>query len=243
MSKLAGDHVQVLVDGYELTGDSNNISISDQRKMLDVTAFADAVHKFIPGKRQASLDHSGYMNAASAGSHPVLKGVDVDGVVSVLVGDNTTPAEGDIAYSLSVRQGKYSPQPAVGAFIPFSAMFATKGELGSWGVALAVPVTFTNSANGGSVDNGAATSNGGAAFLHILQAAASDTYAIIVEGSTTGSFGGEETTLATFTLDASSLGSERAAISGTIPRYTRWKATRTGSAGDTVELAVNLVRF
>lgn len=243
MAKLAGDHVQVLVDGYELTGDSNNIGISDQRNMLDVTAFGDAVHNFVPGKRQVNMDHSGYMNAASASSHPVLKGIDIDGIVSVLVGDNTDPAEGDIAYSLSVLQGKYSPQPAVGAFIPFSAMFANKGKLGGWGVALAVPVTFTNTANGGAVDNGGATSNGGAAFLHILQAAASDTYSIVVEGSTTGSFGGEETTVATFTLDASALGSERIAINGTIPRYTRWKATRTGSAGDTVEIAVNLVRF
>ncbi len=49
MAKLAGDHVQVLVDGYELTGDSNKITVSDVRDMYDVTAFADAVHRFIAG--------------------------------------------------------------------------------------------------------------------------------------------------------------------------------------------------
>ena len=76
-----------------------------------------------------------------------------------------------------------------------------------------------------------------------MTAATTDRYTIVVEGSATGAFGGEQTTLATFTLDASALGSERMAISGSIPQYVRYKATRSGSAGDTVQLAVGLVRF
>jgi hypothetical protein len=140
-------------------------------------------------------------------------------------------------------QGNYDSMPAREKAVPFGALFANRGDEGGWGVALAVPVEFTNSTNGSSVDNGAATSNGGATFLHLLTAAASDTYTITVEGSTTGAFGGEEATLATFTLDGSVLGSERIDINGTIPRYTRWKAVRSGSAGDTVQAAVNLVRF
>jgi hypothetical protein len=110
-------------------------------------------------------------------------------------------------------------------------------------VALAVPVTFTDSGNGAAVDGGAASSDGGAAFLHLLQAAASDTYTIIVEGADDSGFTTNVVTLATFSLDASALGSERVGISGTISRYTRWKATRSGSAGDTVAMAVNLIRF
>lgn len=79
--------------------------------------------------------------------------------------------------------------------------------------------------------------------MQILEAAATDTYTIIVEGSTTGAFSGEETTVATFTLDGSQIGSERVAITGTIPRYLRYKATRSGSAGDNLRLAVSAVRF
>jgi len=127
--------------------------------------------------------------------------------------------------------------------VPFNADLLNAGSLGGWGAALAVPVTFTNSTNGSAVNEGAASPNGGAAFLHILQAAASDTYTITVEGSTTGAFGGEQTTLATFTLNASALGSERKGIAVSIPQYTRWKAVRTGSAGNTVKIAVSLVRF
>ena len=242
MTKLAGDHVQALVDGYELTGDGNRITFNDAYDTYDVTAFSDPAHRFIRGKRKASLEHSGYMNADAARSHPVLKGAALEGVISVLLGQNADPAVGDPAYSLAGLQGQYKTMPKLGEFIPFNARFANRGTLGGWGVALAVPTTFTNDSNGSSVDNGAASSNGGAAYLHILQAAASDTYTITVEGSSTGAFSGEESTLATFTLDASSIGSERQAISGSIPRYTRWKAVRTGSAGDTVEIAINLVR-
>jgi hypothetical protein len=101
-------------------------------------------------------------------------------------------------------------------------------------------VSFTNTSTGTAVDNGASSPNGGAAFLHVLQAAASDTYTIIVEHSTDNSVWA---TLATFTLNASQINSERKAVSATINRYTRYKATRSGSAGNTVKIAVSLVRF
>lgn len=245
MTKLAGDNVRVLVAGYELTGDSNRVVVNDQRDMYDVTSFASEVHKFIGGKRNANLDHSGYLNAVAAASHPVLKGATVNGVVSVLLGQNADPTVGDPVYSLPVRQGRYASSVAVGNYIPFAALFANKGELGGWGVSLAPPTTFTDSTNGTAVDNGAATNAGGAAFLHVLEAAASDAYTLTLEGSDTGAFGGEESVLGTFTADASALTSERLVIPSTttIPRYVRWKAVRTGSAGDSVTIAVSLIRF
>jgi hypothetical protein len=243
MAKLAGDHVQVLVGAYELTGDSNKLTFDDSYTTLEQTTFGDGVMNYILGQRKMSVAHSGFMNADSARSHPVLNGVAVNGAVSVLVGQNADPAVGDPMFSLLTLQEKYQATPEVGQVIPFNANFPNGGDIGGWGVALAVPTTFTNDANGSAVDNGASSANGGAGFLHILQKADSDTYSIIIEGSATGSFGGEETTLATFTADASALTSERVSISGTIPQYVRWKATRTGSAGDTVEIAVSLIRF
>ena len=243
MAQLAGDHVQVLVGGYELTGDHNRITIDDAYKTLDATAFSDAVHKFIRGQRQMKLAHRGYVNAAAGRSHPVLKGVSVDGVVSVLVGQNADPAAGDPVYNLLTRQEQYKTLPEINQVIPFDAAFANRGDRSGWGVILGPPTSFTNTSNGNSVDGGAASSNGGAAFLHVLQAAASDTYTIVVEGADDSGFTTNVVTLGTFTLDASGIGSERLALAGTISRYVRWKATRTGTAGDTVRIAVALIRF
>lgn len=239
---LSGDHLQVLVGGYELTGDYNRILINDRRDLYDVTAFNDAGHYFVPGKRNIGMDHFGFLNNAAARSHPVLKGININGVLSVLLGQNAAPAVGDPVYSLTMRQSTYGSVPEVGKQVPFSARFNNKGEKSGWGVALTPPVSFTNTTTGSGVDNGASSANGGAAFLHVLQAAASDTYTIIVEHATQSNFS-DAATLATFTLNASQLGSERIAIAGTINRYTRFKATRTGAAGNTVKIAVALVRF
>lgn len=240
---LSGDHVRVMVGGFELTGDHNRIHIDDAYEMLAVTTFGDAVKKFIPGQRQARMQHTGYMNATVGRSHPVLSGLTINGAVSVCIGQNTAPAAGDPVFSLLTEQGRYRVQPQISQVIPFNADFANRGVTCGWGRALALTASFTNTANGSSLDNGAATTAGGAAVLHLLTAAATDRYSMLVQGSTTGAFGGEETTVATFTLNAAALGSELSAITGTIPRYTRWRAVRTsGAAGNTVQIAVNLIR-
>jgi hypothetical protein len=244
-TKLAGDHVRVLIDGYELTGDSNWVHISDTYDMHDVTAFGHAAHNFLPGQYKSVLEHSGYLNPLAGGSHPALKDQAIDnGAISVYLGQNAAPVVGDPVYTLRALQGKYQSQVEPGKIVPFAAAFASSGSHGGmWGVALAVGTTFTNTANGTTVDNGAATTKGAVAALHILQAAATDTYVITLEGSTTGAFAGEQTTLTTFSLNASTLGGDRRHISGTIPRYTRWRAVRTGSANNTVRIAVNLARL
>jgi hypothetical protein len=131
----------------------------------------------------------------------------------------------------------------VGKVIPFNAKFANKEDRGGWGAALAVPTTITNTTSGSAVDNGAATVRGGAAFLHILQASLTDTYSIIVEGATNSGFSAGVVTLATFTLNALALSAQRIGITGNIPQFTRYRATRTGAAGNPVRLAVGLVRF
>jgi hypothetical protein len=243
MAKLSGEYVRILVGGYDLTGDSNQIAITDARDMYDVTTFGAGVRSFIGGQRSGMIEHAGYLNAATAHSHLVLNGMAVEGLVSVLLGQNADPVVGDPVYSLFARQGRYATAPAVGTFIPFAARFANRGLLGGWGVLLTPPVDFTNSVVGTTVDNVAASPKGGVAHLHVLTAAATDRYTFVVKGATDSSFTQNVETLGTFTLDGSTLGSERIAISGSIPAYTRWEATRTGSAGDTVRAAVSLVRF
>lgn len=242
---LAGDHVQVLVGGYELTGDSNRVSISDSYDTHDVTTFGSAVHKFLLGQRKASVEHTGFMEVAAGRSHPVLRGADVQGVFSLYMGQNAAPVSSDPVYVLDSVQGKYSAKAETSQVIPFAATFNVRdGSGGGWGVALTPPVTMTNSTTGGAVDGGATTNAGGLTFLHILQAAASDRYTITVESADDAGFTVNLNTLATFSLNAAAIGSERIAVTLPIRRYTRYKAQRTtGSAGNQIKIAVSLVRF
>ena len=242
MPKLAGDHVQVLVDGYELTGDSNRVSIDEARDLFDITAFGDEVRKFSPGQRMMALQHAGFMNSAEAGSHPVLQGAAVDGVFSLYLGQNAAPMVGDPVFSLLARQGRYGALPQVNRMIPFRAGFANRGEDGGWGIALTQPVDVTGTTAGEAVDNGVASADGGLACLHVLEAAAGDAYVITIEGSATGAFSGEESVLATFALDGRALGSELVAIDGAMPRYVRWKATAAPAATERARIAISLIR-
>ena len=242
MPKLAGDHVQVLVDGYELSGDSNRISINEARDLFDITAFGDEAHKFSPGQRMMALQPAGFMNSTEGGSHPVLQGADVDGLFSLYLGQNAAPAVGDPVFSLLTRQGRYGALPQVNRMIPFRAGFANRGEDGGWGIALTHLVGVIGSYSGVAVDQDAASDGGGLACLHVLEAAGSDAYSIRIEGSVTGAFSGEESALATFALDGRALGSELVAIEGAIPRYARWKATADPAAGDRVRIAISLIR-
>jgi len=242
MPKLAGDHVQVLVGGYELTGDSNRVSINEGRDLFDITAFGDEAHKFSLGQRSMALQHAGFMNSDEAGSHPVLRGAAVDGLFSLYLGANAAPAVGDPVFSLLARQGRYGTLPQVNRMIPFRAGFANRGEDGGWGVALTQPVSVIGSTSGSAVDNGGANGGGGLACLHVLEAAPSDAYSITIEGSGRGAFAGEERTLATFTLDGRALGSEKVKIEGRIPRYARWRATADPAAQERVRIAISLIR-
>lgn len=237
---LSGDHIQILVAGYDLTGDLNKVSVEDARKMLPVTVFGDAIENVMPGQRMARLMHQGFLNADSNRSHAVLNDILAEGVVSLLVGQNADPVAGDPIYHLMTRQERYQVSAQVGQVIPFQASFVNNGSQAGWGTILVPATTITNSTTSSVVDNGASSSDG-AAFLQILQAAASDTYSILVEGSADGSTGWA--TVASFSLDASQIGSERIGITGSIPQYLRCVATRSGSAGDAIRFALSIVRF
>jgi len=198
--------------------------------------------RYIAGQRELKLNHQGYLNASAGRSHPVLNADAVNGVVSVLVGENADPQDGNIAFSLLVQQQSYENNGEAGNVIPFTANFANRGDNGGWGQLIQAPITITNTRTGDPVDGGAATSNGGLVCLHVLLAAATDTYSFVVEHADTS--GGTYSTLATFSdLDGSALGSEVVSFSGEVKRYVRVKATRTGSAGNSLTYAVTLLRL
>jgi hypothetical protein len=243
MPALAGDYVQVLVGGYDLTGDTNRLAIADALDMHDVTVFGNQAYKVLPGLRRCLIGHEGYFDASAGRSHPVLKEVLLTGGISIYLGQNTVPTAGDPVYSLDGIEGQYSVSPEINKSITFGGLFAHRVGQGGWGVALAAQATFTNTTTGSVVDHGAATPNGGNAFLHVLQAAPSDTYVFTIEGATDSAFTTGVVTLATFSLNASQVDSESISIAGAIPQYTRFKAVRTGSAGNTVKISMSLVRF
>ena len=76
-------------------------------------------------------------------------------------------------------------------------------------------------------------------YVQILTPTTTDTYVIKIQHATTLPTYSD---LITFTLNGTARGAERIAVAGTINRYVRCQATRTGS-GQTLKLACAFARY
>ena len=178
MAKLAGDHVQVLVDGYELTGDSNRIIIDESRDLFDITAFGDAVHKFSPGQRTMALQHAGFMNSAEGALASGPAGGGGGRRCSRSTWARTRRRRLATRSSVCWRgRGRYGALPQVNRMIPFRAGFCQSRRRWRLGDrADAAGRCDRDRLTGSTVDNGGANDGGGLACLHVLEAAAGDAY-------------------------------------------------------------------
>ena len=109
-----------------------------------------------------------------------------------------------------------------------------------FGVLLHPATQLSGSTDGTAVNNGAATSNGYSANLNIIETSGGAGWTLAIEGSATGSFGGEETTLATFTAAGAAIIGENASGTGAVLQYLRF--TATAGAG-TVTPVVSIERL
>jgi hypothetical protein len=113
------------------------------------------------------------------------------------------------------------------------------GSLDLNGVILEDNTTVTADTDGTAVTGPVGgTSQGAAAHLHVTAYSGLTSDDIIIEGSTSGAFAGEETTVFTFTQVTGVTG-ERVEITGTVPRYLRVVDNVTGTGTITRFVAVS----
>jgi hypothetical protein len=96
-----------------------------------------------------------------------------------------------------------------------------------WGQLIA-DTTITGDGSSAYVNNGASSTAGGSAYLHITGLSAGDTIVVTIEDSANGVSGAA--VIGTFTLDGSAIGGERIEIAGTIRQYVRATYDVTGAA-------------
>lgn len=144
MAALAGDHVQVILDDSSGTprsfdaGDIISVNIPLARDQFDVTGMGDDVHNFLDGQLQAPITLKGYLTTtANTGTHTVLSGLMSAGsqaTLTVQVGDNTTPTNGDPEFEGEYVVESYSPVFQNGQAIQFTASLKpATGTAPAWG--------------------------------------------------------------------------------------------------------------
>jgi hypothetical protein len=105
-----------------------------------------------------------------------------------------------------------------------------------WGVVLSPETSYSSTQTQGSADNGAATTAGAHAHLHVT-ASSGGTWAFTIEDSANDS---DWATIMTFTANGSAVTSERQTSAGAVRRYVRAVLTRTsGSVTAVITFARN----
>lgn len=232
----------ILVDGYDLLGSKiKDLRYKDEAMQEKSTGIGDSFESKLPtGIRVLSLTQVGaFFDTATNGAHTALvtvasspqgsRRIITFGFGGTALGDPFTGAEG--AYSQS-----YEVLSKVGDLTKANPTYGIYGQVDQ-GVILHPLGAETVDTNGTSVDNGAASTNGGAAILQVKAFSGLSSAVFTVADSANNS---AFSTIATFATVTSAPTAERIALAGTIRQYTRYVVDVTGTGS--VTFMVGLAR-
>lgn len=217
---------------------ARSVDVNSSTGMLDTTTLADKARAFIPEMEES-------------GSFSVSGPLDVDGsangqfdaIADVKASETPTPITflplGTDGHAWLIKGNETDIQlsNAIGQTADYTMTAQTHGIHDMAGVVLS-DATVTADTDGATNNNGAATSNGAVAHLHVTAYSGLTSDAIIIEGSATGAFAGEESTIVTFTT-VTGLTSQRVEVTGTVPRYLRVADDVTGTGSITRFVAIS----
>src|SRR3990172_5235444 len=73
MAKFHGKNVRVYVDGYDLSGYVNSLSIDQTGDPVEVSAFSSGSKEYVVGLYDSKVSHSGFFDdTVDVGAHAVL---------------------------------------------------------------------------------------------------------------------------------------------------------------------------
>ena len=226
MATRSGLGQQFYINNYDLSGDVSTIStLATPREALDVTAINASAHERILGLADGNISFTTYFNDSAGQEHAALSGLPTTDVQLSWLMSGT---RGDPAVSMVAKQIDYNGSRGTDGALTFEVTANTTGTAPDWGNTLTAGSDTHSSAGAtGSVDNGAATSNGLVAYLNLVSIA-SGTVTVAVQGSSDNGSSDAFANVAAFT--ASDAGAkERITASGAVERYLRINTTGTFS--------------
>lgn len=226
---LHSKDVQVLVNQYDLSGYFNAFNVSAQQATHDTTCFGNQSPAYAGGLKSGNIAADGLFSAdALLGSDvalPPLLGTNA--VITLLPKGGTV---GNRAYTLQDVVKSYDIGVKVADMIR-NHIAADSVDGYDYGVSLHALQAETATANGTAVDNGAATTNGGVAQIHltVMSGTSTPTLTAKIQHSTDNSTWADLAGGAFTALTA--LGSQRQTIAAgvTVNRYLRVVFTIAGT--------------
>lgn len=225
MAKSSGIAGGFYVGGYDLSGDVGSIdNVGGPRGTMDVTGIGQSGmdRLLLPGNGVISF--KSFFNDAALAEHVILKSLPTTDTHVVYAKGQ---AIGDACAMLVAKQINYDPTRNQDGSLEFAIEATSTGGVAlEWGVMLsAADDTHASAGSSDSLDNGASSSAGAAAYLQILDIN-SGAPTVKIEDSTNDSSWSD---LITFTAvsDGAEPTFERKTVSGTVNRYLRVTTTGT----------------
>lgn len=242
MPFVYGSKSAVFLDNANISSYLTNLGgLSVDVDPAETTAFQSTWKSFIAGTGGTKLDFQGMYDPADLtfrnliGTNPSLTG----GVLSFV--PQYTPAIGDPARLIQVLSSSWAESSPVGGVIGIK--FSIRGNLApGFGIVLHTFVEDTNTTTGADRDDGAATTTGWQAHLHVSAVDAGSWVVKLQDAATLPTYA--DVTGGSFAAKTGA-GSERlvSASGATLRRFVRYVATRTGgSAGDGITFALTYAR-
>lgn len=236
---------KLLVDGFDLSGKMNNISLGYASELQDDTVMGDTTRSRIGGLKTVALSAEGFVDHAVAPDdvdQVMYSRIGVaDSVVTVVLEDD---AEGNDAYTFQAVFADYTPGATVGDMMAFTVTAESSG-----GVDGLVKGTIMNStartttADGAGIQVGAVLAAEFAyASMHVTAVSGTNpTLNVVIESDAGDTWSGAETSRFTFT-EKDDVGSQwQTRVAGAITD-SWWRATWaiTGTDNPTFSFTVVL---
>lgn len=222
-----GKRTAVFLNGTDMSPFLNDATTTQEIETAETTTFSDNDKTYIVGLGDGTISTSGLFDGSAGASDAVLSGAvgQEDNTFTVLpdgtaVGSRSIIANGQLT--------SYEVSSPVGDVVAISAEVQADGGL-YHGSALAANTVVATSGNGTSVDNGAATSNGILANVHVTSNDRDGSASFAVQHSADDSVWADLVTFTSFS--ASTTGGESITSTGTVNRYLRAAHTLGGSSG------------
>lgn len=220
---------RMYVDAYNISGDSRTFgSLGVGYGEVDLTGWDNTIRQLLTDKQleAAISDYQALINDTDpGGSFTQLKNPTAGREVSILFGGNAEPEFGDPAYLLASAQMSSNTNFDSKAGVISATFRADTVDNNEWPIGHVIhpETSIAITTTGDPLDNGEATALGWHAIIHII-ASDAGTWVLEVQHSTDDI---SYSTLGTFVLDGSVIGSEHIGGTGTVNQYVAVELTRT----------------
>ena len=211
-------------------------SVDSPTEMLDTTTLCDTAKAFIVGDEESSFSVAGPLDTDATADAQYDAITDIKASTTPIPITYMPLGTDGAAWLMDANETNIGFSGGVGSTVDWSVEAQTTGQTDYNGTVLSNAAAVTATANGASVDGGAATANGAVAHLHVTAYTGLTSDTITIEDSSTGSSGWA--TIGTFAA-ATGVTSERITIAGAVRRYVRVVDTVVGAGSTTRTVAMS----